>query len=164
MQWLRFAALVLVTVLLQVNFTGLLDFTGLGIRPDLLLILVVFFGTFASSYDGIISSFILGLSADLIGPAMGPQTLSFGILGSLLAWANRALTVRKMPLQSLTIFVMAVLTGVLTRLLAHLRGPAAPAWSWYILFGTAVYSAVLGPFIFIPAAWWMRIRKDRFRR
>jgi cell shape-determining protein MreD len=95
---------------------------------------------------------------------MGPQTVSFGIIGALLAHLHRVVTIRKMLHQSLVIFIVAFLTGILAYLLSFLKDQSAISGIYTILFGTSLYSAIVGPFLFLPCAWWMRIKIYRFSR
>jgi rod shape-determining protein MreD len=160
MSWLRFAVLVLSATVLQASF-----FADLDSKPDLLLILLVFFAVYSDTSDAIISSFVIGFAADLIGQAMGPHMISYGVFGSALAYMHRVITVRKIPYQIVAIFATGLLTGSLVCLLNYLKGEPSPAKIFAPLFGIALYSSIVGPFLFLPAAWWMRIRKPgRFGR
>lgn len=159
MRWFRFAVLILFAAVLQ---AGLLR--NLNIKPDLLLILLVFFAVYCNSSEAIITSFTIGFAADIIGPAMGPHTLSFGFIGSLLAYMHRVVNARKMPYQALVIFVVGFLTGGLTCLLSFLKDRTFTPNIGSVLFWTSLYSGVVGPFLFLPFAWWMRIRTHRFGR
>jgi len=161
MRWFRFAALVLLVAVLQASALA-----NLNIKPDLLLILLVFFAIYSNTSDAIISSFTIGFAADIIiiGSAMGPQIISFGLFGSALAYLRRVIVIRKMPYQSLAIFITAFLAGLLTHFLNLLKGePAAPN-IYAVLFWTSLFSGLVGPFLFLPSAWWMRIKINRFSR
>jgi len=157
MQWLRFAVLIIIAAVLQ---AGLL--VSLDIKPDLLLILLVFFAVYYDSSEAIISSFTIGFAADIIGPAMGPQIISFGLLGTALAYLSRVIVIKRMPYQAIAIFITGIVAGALAHFLTVLIGVQTPKDIYVILFGTSVYSAVVGPFLFLPTAWWMRIKTKRF--
>lgn len=159
MRWHRFAVLVLLATVLQAGFLS--NFT---IKPDLLLILLVFFAVYSNTSEAMISSFTIGFAADLIGPAMGPQTISFGLFGTALAYLHRVIAIRKMPYQALAIFVITILTGAMTYLLNLLKSESGQAVIYGDIIKTAIYSGIAGPFLFLPSAWWMRIKTNRFRR
>ncbi|MBN2182740.1 MAG: rod shape-determining protein MreD [Sedimentisphaerales bacterium] len=159
MRWLRFAVLIIFATVLQAGFLANFNY-----KPDLLLILLVFFSVYASSSEAIVSSFVIGLAADLIGPVMGPQTISFGLFGTLLAYMHRVIAFRKMHYQALAIFVMSILTGLLTTLLNLIRGEPILSEFFVNILKISLISGILGPFLFLPAAWWMRIQTNRFRR
>ena len=160
MHWLRFTVLVLLATVLQASF-----FADLNSKPDLLLILLVFFAVYCDTSDAIICSFVIGFAADLIGQTMGPQMISYGIFGSALAYLHRVITIRKIPYQIIAIFITALLAGSLACLLNFLKGEPSSQKILAPLFGIALYSSIVGPFLFLPSAWWMRIRKPgRFGR
>lgn len=157
MRWLRFAVLLCLVTVLQ---AGLL--AHLNPKPDLLLILLVFFAVYCNSSEAIVTSFTIGFAADIIGPAMGPQIISFGLFGTLLAYLHRVIAIRKMPYQAAAIFLTGLLAGTLACFLAFFKGQPASLNMYAILLGTSLYSAIVGPFLFLPSAWWMRIKTHRF--
>ena len=159
MKWIRFTALILVATLIQAGILAHLD-----IRPDLLLILLVFFAVYCNTSEAIITSFAIGFAADLIGHSMGPNMISFGLLGTALAYLHRVIAIRKIAYQVLAIFVVSFLAGLLTYLLTYLKDPQDTSNIFTVLIGTCLYSAVVGPFLFLPSAWLMRIKTDRFSR
>ena len=159
MRWFRFAVLVCLATVLQAGFLA-----NFSIKVDLLLILLVFFSIYSNTSEAIVSSFTIGFAADLIGLSMGPQMISFGLFGTAMAYLNRVIAIRKMPYQALAIFIIALLTGTLTHLLNSLKGEPAPASMLGTVFKTALYSGIAGPFLFLPSAWWMRIKTHRYRR
>ena len=132
MRWIRFAVLVLVASILQ---AGLMDVLRIrhDIKPDLLLILLVFFASRCSSTDAVITSFAIGFVADLVSPirgVMGPRIISFGLFGTLLSDVQGVFSLRRALYQGGAIFLVGVLTAVLSYLLASLRaegGPDEPA-------------------------------------
>jgi len=165
MRWLRFAVFILIVTVLQASLLDIVAVTQLNIRPNLLLILLVFFAIYCNTTDAIVTSFTIGFAADIsVASVMGSQTISFGLLGTALAYLHRIIAIRKMPYQSLAIFITGSLAGVLAHLLALLKGQAAISNINTVILGTALYSAIVGPFLFLPAAWWMRIKTHRFSR
>ena len=161
MRWLRFALLIIAVTVIQ---KGLL--ARWSSKPDLLIILLVFFAIYYNTSEAIISSFTIGFAADLVGSPMpmGPQMISFGLFGTLLAYLNRVIAIKRMPYQALAIFVTSVLTGFLSHLLAYITGEPVAGNIYVVVFVTALYSSIVGPFLFLPTAWWMRIITNRFAR
>ena len=161
MRWFRFALLILAVTVLQ---KGLL--ARWSSKPDLLIILLVFFAIYYSTSEAIICSFIIGFAADLVGSPMpmGPQMISFGMFGTLLAYLHRVIAIKRMPYQALAIFATSVLTGALTHLLAYITGEPVAANIFAVVFVTSLYSSIVGPFLLLPTAWWMRIKMSRFSR
>jgi rod shape-determining protein MreD len=158
MRWLRFAILIVLAAVLQESL-----FAGLNTKPDLLLILLVFFSIYCNISEAIITSFMIGFAADLIGPAMGPQMISFGLFGAALAYVHRLLAIRSMPHQALAIFTTALLAGAASYILAFLKGQPFVSNTYSVLLGISLYSSLLGPFLFLPMGWWMHIKTSRLR-
>ncbi len=161
MRWFRFAVFICLVAVLQASLVDTIAVTN--IKPDLLLILLVFFAIYCSTTEAIITSFTIGFAADIIvvGSAMGPRIISFGLVGTALAYLHRIITIRKMPYQSLAIFITGFLAGALVYLLSLLKGQPATSNIFISLFGIPLYSSVVGPFLFLPSAWWMRIKKRK---
>lgn len=165
MRWFRFAVLLVIATVLQAGPVDVIAVVNPDIKPDLLVILLVFFAVHCNPSEAIIISFTVGFAADIIavGCPMGPQIISFGLFGTALANLHRVIAIRKMPYQSLAIFIISILTTISAHFLTFLRTqPSTP--DIYVLFGTALYSALIGPFLFLPCAWWIRIKKHRFGR
>ena len=154
MRWIRFAVLVCFATIVQASFLS-----HFVLKPDLLVILLVFFAVYGSTADAIITSFTIGFAADLIGPTMGSQMISFGILGTSLAYLNRVFALRKIPYQMLSIFVITILAGIMANILNSLKGVLTV--EYIEILKIAVFSGIAGPFIFPAAAWWMRIKTPR---
>lgn len=161
MRWFRFAVLILLAAVLQAELIDIIAVTADNIKPDLLLILLVFFAIHYDISEAIITSFTIGFAADIIGPTMGPQMISFGLFGTALAYLHRIIAIRKMPYQSLVIFITSLASGTLSYFLTVLKGQETATDTYVVLLGSALYSAIVGPFLLLPAAWWMRIKKRR---
>ncbi|MCL5280316.1 MAG: rod shape-determining protein MreD [Planctomycetes bacterium] len=159
MRWFRFAVLVLVASLLQTGLVGALAVLRADFKPDLLLILLVFFALRCRSTDAIIAAFAIGFAADLSNPIagrlMGPRIISFGLFGTLLSDVSGTLSPRRIVYQAITIFLMGCLTAGLSYLLMFLRTGSAPANMAAGCFWQPLYSAVLGPLLFLPIGWGM---------
>jgi rod shape-determining protein MreD len=162
MRWVRFAVLVLVASLLQTGLMGALAILRADLKPDLLLILLVFFALRSHSTDAIIASFAIGFAADLSNPIagrlMGPRIISFGLFGTLLSDLSSTISPRRVIYQAITILLMGCLTGGLSYLLTFLRTGAFPANPAAGCFWQPLYSAFLGPLLFWPVGWAMQMQ------
>jgi len=158
MRWLRFAVLVLLASILQ---TGLLGGLRADLKPDLLLILLVFFALRGNPTDAIIASFAIGFAADLSNPIagrlMGPRIISFGLFGTLLSDLNNTISPRRVIYQVVTIFLTGCVTAGLSYLLTFLRTGAVTAHMATGCFWQPLCSALLGPFLFWPIGWCMQM-------
>jgi len=161
MRWFRFALLILAVTVIQKGFLA-----RWSSKPDLLVILLVFYAIHYNTSVAIISSFTIGFAADLVGSPMpmGPQMISFGLFGMLLAYLHRVIAIKRMPYQAFAIFATSVMTGALSHLLAYITGEPVAANIYAVIFITALYSSIVGPFLFLPLAWWMKMRTNRFGR
>jgi rod shape-determining protein MreD len=162
MHWLRFVVLLVVATLLQADLLNAIEVKGT--RPDLLLILLAFFAVFCEPKEAVITSFALGFAGDLIGPSMGPLTVSFGLLGTVLCYLSKYVSLERMLFQAVTIFVLGLAAAIFAYLLSTLQAQPAYQRTFGVLFGTPLYSAIVGPFLFLPTAWWMHIRITRQQR
>jgi len=170
--------LLVVVAVLQAGFLDRLALTRAAIKPNLLLIILVFFSLNGvpksrvgrrGGYEfdisaAIISSFSIGFVADLIvmGSAMGIRMISFGTIGTLLAYLNRLVAVRKSLYQSCIVLIAGLLVGLVQSILMSIK--AEPVLALNTVFWSSVYSAVLGPFFFPLCAWWLRMKTSRFSR
>lgn len=166
MKWLRVAFLVCIVAVLQAGVVNAIAVTSLNIKPDLLLVLMVFFAVFSTSRDAIITSFVIGFTADIIstGLPMGPRTISFGLIGTLLAHIHSVLALRKIFPQAVAVFFSGMLAVSITNFLTSLAGHAAVPHSYAVVLGTSLYSSIASPFLLLPSAWLMRIKTDRLKR
>ena len=157
--------LILIIAVLQAGLMHIIAIPPLNIKPNLFFILLVFYAIHCNTTDAIITSFVIGFTADIsIGTAMGAQTISFGLFGTALAYIHRVITIRSIPFQVIAIFITSCLVGLLTQFLTLLKGLPAVSNIYTTILATALYSAVLGPFLFLITAWWMRIKTHRFGR
>lgn len=163
MHWPRFAVLVLIAAFLQARWIDTIAVTNLRVTPDLLLIAMVFFAVRCNESEAIITSFVLGFAADIAASSLGPLTISFGIFGTGLSYLHRLIAIKKVPHEAITIFIVTLGTGCLAWLLALARGAGqSPAPGGIgALLGTSIYSAVLGPVLFLLLDWLMRIKIRR---
>jgi rod shape-determining protein MreD len=164
MRWFRFAVIIVVATVLQTSLVDVIAATSADIKPDLLLILLVFFAIHSDPTEAVITAFATGFAADIIGSTMGPQIISFGVFGTLLADLHRVIALRKKSYQALGIFVTGFLTSALALLLMFLAAEPGAANAYTKLFWTPLYSAILGPFLFMPVNWVMGMKRPRGRR
>ncbi len=164
MHWLRFAVFILIVTVLQASLVDVVAVSRLDIKPDFLLILLVFFSIHCNQQEAIITSFTIGFAADIIGSAMGVRIISFGLFGTLLAYLHGVINIKKMPYQSFAIFISGLLTGILAHFLTLLKSQPTGANAYTVVFLTSVYSSFVGPFLFLPTAWLMHIKTYRFGR
>jgi rod shape-determining protein MreD len=144
MHWTRFALVILLAAVLQLAIDNFLNF---AFRPDLLIIILVFFIANGEGYWPIIAAFSIGFAADIISPmVMGPHTIAFGISGSLLAFARRWVTLDNPLFVALAILVLCFVAGALSQVLISFR-QQTPGGAYISLIWASLASAVIGPYI-----------------
>jgi len=163
MYWIRFCVLTVGTLVVQASLGDVVAVTSRGIRPDLLLILMVYFAVHGLPSDAVLTSFGIGLGNYLIGWTVGPQMLSFGLCGTLLSHVRQTIVIRKAPHQSLAILAAGVATSALTRILAQVKGVPVPDAPLDQMLWGPLYSAIIGPAIWVPLEWVMRLQDKRYR-
>lgn len=133
-------------------------------KPNLLLVLLTLFSIYCPTTHAIITSFSIGLAADLIAPVMGPNIISFGIIGTLLTYFRRVVTIKTTLYQVIAIFITGLLTGFLTSLLCLLKNGSAITDAARTILSTSLFSAVVGPVLFPPITWLLNLKKNKHEK
>ena len=147
-RWMRFFFVLLFVTLL--NAGALLDsvsFGSLHIRPDLLLIMLVFVSINSSAGDAVLASFAIGFAADISGEAMGPYMITYGLFGSFIAQLQKVMVVKKIVHQVMAIFVIGLLTGCIGQLLLGFKMGEPVSNYFKMVSGTAIFSCLVGPLL-----------------
>jgi rod shape-determining protein MreD len=161
-RWARFLLVLLFVTIL--NAGEILDSVSVGslhIKPDLLLIMLVFTAARAFGVDAITASFLIGFSADISGHAMGPHMIAYGLFGSFLSQLQKVVSMKKLTHQVAAIFVVALVTGVLTQLLLYIKTGSSASSFVKMILGTAVYSSLAGPVIWFVLSAMMLSTEER---
>lgn len=161
MHWVRFGIVILIVAVLQASWVDTIAVTRFDIAPDLLLIVMVFFATRCETSEVVISSFMLGFLADIVAMGLtGPRTISFGVLGTGLAYMHGVIAVKKPSHEAVVILVSGIIAGTASPLLSRLAGQSPKSFGYGVLLGTSIYSAAIGPVLFWLLSRVMQI-KDR---
>ncbi len=165
MKWFRFAFLITAAAVIQSSaLMNVVSLTDMHIKPDLLLILLVYFAINCDSYDVIIASFAIGFAADITGTLIGPHIISYGIVGTSLAYIRKVILLKHTRQQSLTIFVAGILTYLIAIVLVKLKVSSATG-ELFRAFAVSIYSAILWFLIrwpVITAGKWIGVGAHRF--
>jgi rod shape-determining protein MreD len=144
MKWPRFTFLVILVAVLQVSAAmNILSLTDLRIKPDILLILLVYFAVNCDGYDAVITSFALGFAADITGMVIGPHLISYGIIGTVIAHVRKVILLKNTRQQALTIFVTGILAQAVALMFTELKAPELAKAGVFEIFAVAAYSAIL---------------------
>lgn len=143
MRWLRFAIFILIAALIQGgNLLNLIAITPLNIKPDFLLVLLVFFAVNCDPFEAIITSFAIGLAGDIIGSTIGPCFLAFGLVGTSLAHIRKLVMLRKTANEAIAILAVGLIAPSLAWLLYLFKGQPATINNFAAIAATALYSAL----------------------
>jgi rod shape-determining protein MreD len=168
MRWLRFSFFLFFLVLLNAgNLLNTVSLSSFEIRPDLLLILLVFVAINCETSDAVTASFVIGFAADISGAAMGPYTVSFGLAGSLISQLRKVVIMKRVVHQASAIFVTGLVAGLLVQLLTFFKTGETASNVYVVLLGSCFYSGVIGPVIWhglLAVSGWLGVRKHRFGR
>ena len=142
---------ILLLLLAILQATSLNRLSILGIKPDLLLILIIFLGLHKGPLSGAGYGFLAGVLLDIFSPApLGTNTLSKTVLG-FLAGAVAPLLYFKAPfIQGLLLFLGMFLEGMILFILLssfHLAPPFYYSFL-YIILPASFYTSLLAPLFF----------------
>ncbi len=168
MRWIRFFVFLLLGALLNAgNILNVISVSSLHIKPDLLLITLVFFAINISATDAIVASFVIGFAADVSGGTMGPCMITFGVLGSFISQLQRVVVMKRMIHQATAIFVIALVAGGMVQLLWSFKTDEPISNVYRMILGGAAYSAVAGPLVWMflsRMALWLGAQPRRHSR
>jgi rod shape-determining protein MreD len=167
MRWVRFSFLLLFAAFVQGSSLPDLIALKIGAKPDFLLIFLVFFSLHCYGYEVVITSFAIGLAADIASRSFGPYMISFGLVGALLSGLRQFFSVRRTLHVIGVVAATGIVAGLLAQLLGLFRGQNWQSGTFSLLFGSAVYSGVLAPYVFsafLNMIDWLGVKKYHLTR
>ena len=168
MRWIRFSIILLIMTLINSgNMLNIISISDLNIRPDLLLILLVFCAANCRTLDAMVISFAIGFAADISGTCIGPYTIAFGVLGSMISQMRKVVIMKKMTHQAMAVFFIGLVGGALVQMLIFAKMKLSAPSVYVIVFFGAVYSGLFGPFLWSALSVisaWLGIRKPGYGR
>lgn len=141
--------------------TLFVHFTIAGVKPDLLLILIIFNSLFQEPVKGGSFGFLLGLFEDiLLGNYMGMNALAKGATGFVSGWLMKGAFRENLLVPVISLFLSTLLNGIIIIILGKMVGLN---WDWYLFYWkvlpVAIYNTCLVPFIYSP--FYKRVVHDR---
>ena len=165
MRWLRFAVLILLFTFIQGSNLPQLLKLEIGATPDFLLILLAFFAIRADGREAVVTSFAIGIAADIISPYMGPHIIAFGLFGTVLNNLKKLIIVQRMSHNVVAVLAVGIAAQTFSELLAIFQSHISFSQIVFDSFGTAVYSALLAPYIFsllVTISGWLGLKRYHF--
>lgn len=144
MRWFRFILLlVFVAVLQSGTVMNIFALTERHIKPNIFLMLLVYFAINCDSFDSIITSFAIGFFADLAGAVMGPHIISYCIIGTAVAYVRKIILLKKTNQQAIAIFAAGIFVELIAVLLTGFKAAGLAKADGMEIFAVAAYSAIL---------------------
>lgn len=146
MRWFWFILLGILAALLEAG--NLLNWIAFGygqVRPSVLLILLTFAALRAEPLQAVALSFLLGFLADLSGSVMGPNTVCWGLAGSLLCQMQGLLNIRSSVYRIAVVLMVSLILMAASHGLAVLKTEQAGTLPFRVLLGRALYTAAVVP-------------------
>jgi rod shape-determining protein MreD len=148
MRWFSFVIILLIATFLEAgNLLNVFAIGGWYVRPAILITLLVYYSFSCRPHDAIICSFVIGFAADLMGDAMGPHMICFGLLGLLLNQSNQILFAKRAIYKAMIVFAIYLIAETFSHWLGLLKGFGTKDSYYSIMLFTAVYSAIISPVI-----------------
>jgi len=128
-----------------------------GVKPDLLLILVIFNSIFQGHLKGSIFAFFLGWLEDFfIGGLWGMNALAKALTAFIWGWFLQGTFRENLLVPVFSLFLASLFHGSMILLLGKIAGLS---WNWTFLFWkvlpVAIYNTCLVPFLYYGFYNWM---------
>lgn len=150
MRVLGLIALVTLSIILQGTLIEIVQFNG--VKPDLLLIIVIFMALMKGILPGVQIGFLVGVIEDLVtGKYLGINTLSKVFTGFLIGLVEPKIYKENMLVPVVTLFFATLLHQFLYVFFGNLVGMSLP-WgiSWkYVILPLAIYHAIIAPLCYL---------------
>jgi rod shape-determining protein MreD len=129
---------------------ALLDLFAIGpVRPDLLILLAVYWALAAGAVPGTVGGFVIGLVADVeVGRWLGLHAALLSVVGFTVGNASRHLIRENVMLQFLLVGTAALVVGATRAIVVYGPGTLFGA-GLAPLVGSALYTALLGPVLYM---------------
>lgn len=154
---------VLINLIFQETFFELIAIAG--VKPDLLLVLIVFSALLDGPITGLKMGLAIGLLQDMVtGKYFGLYALSGMAIGYLVGLVETRIFKENYLVPVVVLFIGTIFHEFLYLLLGNLAGQRvqwAAGW-WGVILPLALYHAAVGPFLYVPAykayiKWWRKI-------
>lgn len=158
-----FSMFLLAIVGLVLESTFFVHFTIAGVKPDLLLILIIFNSLFHGPIKGTFFGFSLGLFEDiLLGTNIGMNALAKGLTAFASAWFMKGAFRENLLVPVISLFLGTLLNGVAVLTLGKMVGLN---WEWNLFYWkvipVVIYNTCLVPFIYSPFYKWVVQDKEQ---
>jgi len=149
LRFLVMTALFFISLILQSTLFSHL--TVAGVKPDIVLVLIIFYGLLHGPLEGLLTGLIGGLLQDLMfGQNIGMNTLAKLTVGYIFGSLERKLYKENLLIPIGALFLGTFLNETILYFLRIATGASINYLKYFrdIIFSTAVYNSCLAPFIY----------------
>lgn len=148
MQFIFFCIFFFLGIILQGgNILNFIELGELNIKPDVLIILLVFFALRVDDITAIIVSFLLGFAADLIILPLGPFVIAYVLAGYAVSSIKKSAIVNSIISQSFLVFLTVLTIFFAASAIKFIANKDISSHLVFRAFATALYSALIAPFM-----------------
>ena len=155
-----YATILLLIAIVILQTTAMPHLTVLGVKPDLVLLMVLCWSLLRGSKEGLIWALIGGIGLDLVSGAPFGTSSAILVALSLLAGVGELSVFRTHIVLPLIVTLIATLIyGLLFLLLLHVRGYSI-TWAdslTKVILPSTLYNVLLSPFVY-KALYWLHRR------
>lgn len=140
----RYALLMVLAVLIQTSWAHKLSI--LGVRPDFVLLVVVYVGIASGQIEATVLGFVSGFLLDVYNPAfMGVNALAYSVVGFAVGYSREGIVAEELTVQGVVVFVAGLMQNLIFFVFSSISNPGAiiPSFLRFGL-GSAVYTAAAG--------------------
>lgn len=131
------------------NILNFISLDQMNFRPDVMIILMVFFALKFESISGLIACFLLGLGADIVSLPMGPFVIAFTIAGALIANIRKSSVADNIVFQAILIFVATIVILGGAEFIKYIADKDVSSHLIKRIFVTGLYNLVFGPILLL---------------
>ncbi|HAA74447.1 TPA: rod shape-determining protein MreD [Candidatus Latescibacteria bacterium] len=144
MRIVHHALLIALALLIQTSWTHGIAIAG--IRPDVVLIIVVYIGIRSGQLEATVFGFVSGFLLDVYNPEfMGVNALANSVVGFAVGYSRASIVAEDLRVQALALLIASLVHDILYFGLSSAANPAKMFTSLFRYgIGTAVYTAVIG--------------------
>ena len=148
MRWISFIITLLIfTVVGSGNLMNYISLGELNIKPQLLIILLIFLTSHVNSRDATMLCFTIGFFADISSATVGPAMVAFGLWGYLFATIKEMLVLNRMRYQALILFLFSAISMATIEALTFFKTGQSSPKIFYSIILSSLYTALVGPII-----------------
>jgi rod shape-determining protein MreD len=154
------AAVVILAALIEATWLGVMRFQG--VLPDLILLLVVFFGITEGEERAMFTGVMGGLFQDVASnSALGHHVLCLVVVGFVAGRMSHRLVTDHPAVQAATVFAAGLIHGLLFTTIAYIQNPQIGAINLMMtsVVPKAFYTALVTPLVFLAVNGSFRIAR-----